>query len=293
MKHQNSYVNGQYFSVIDGKLCYFGKSLTETQIIEQAKDVLQKLNLPGRALINNPKSEETLKLCWLSYIFCIASQSVNYERPLTFTRHLNNFSLDEITNAEFVYTEALKFLRLPQNRYREPFDFANDNPYGGMLELAIAYSETPKQIRDKFAKIRWIKGKTSSFWSLCLNGKEFLTLDVHNLRQISGLGINVNPDFYILSRRPNGKEGIRNPSYKQYKAIESKSLEFLNRFPEFCEDGKINGALASSIFWVAGAEAKRRGLLYELHSKGSYQLNLFDQDSVYNGSLKFESPFEF
>src|SRR3989344_5447901 len=115
--------NNQYFSVENGELLYLGVPLPETGIIKESHTLLEKLMLPGKAL-NGDDKEYAKRLCWLSYIFCIASQGIDYA------------------------------------------------------------------MREMLIRTKYLKGKTSSFWNLCLGGRKLLTLDVHNLRQLAGLGIN-------------------------------------------------------------------------------------------------------
>ena len=121
--NNNKNGNRQYFSVRDGILYYFEEPLAETPIIGQSINVLEKLTIPGKSLKNNDNIYKT-GLCWLSYIFCIASQGINFERSVEFIRNLKNYSLDHITDPEFVYKEAVKNLRFKQDRYSEAFSFA-------------------------------------------------------------------------------------------------------------------------------------------------------------------------
>src|SRR3989344_73377 len=100
--------NNQYFSVENGELLYLGVPLPETGIIKESHTLLEKLMLPGKAL-NGDDKEYAKRLCWLSYIFCIASQGIDYERPVAFTRRLYYEPLERLTDDGFVHSKAKGF----------------------------------------------------------------------------------------------------------------------------------------------------------------------------------------
>jgi len=293
MKEKN---NAGYFSVADRKLLYFGIPLEETGVIEQARGVLDKLTLPGRLLKEEGFSENALKMCWISLAFCIANQGQNFERPVRFSRSLCNYNLDKVQDDSFVHTIGLESSLLwPENRYKLVFDFLKEYS-GGIGQFASDYLLNPFEGRRELTLPKWVSNKTASFWYLCLGGNQLLTLDRHLFRQLAGLGVPVsNPHFYIPKLRKNGKSKgksvIDTPSTEEYERVEKYSLDFLSQFPELLSDGKVDGALATSIFWAAGAEAKRNGAFYLWNKRmGSEQTDLFPEPPR-NGSLKFDAPF--
>lgn len=288
MKEAN---NNQYFSVEDGKLCYFGIPLQETGLIEESRSILDKLTLPGRLLREGGFSEDALRMCWISLAFCIAGQGQSFERPVRFARELCRYGLEYVADVRNVRDKAFGCNRWLEDRYSFAFD-AIDKA-GGIERVVRDYLDNPLETRRELIKIKWIHCKTSSFWHLCLGGKELMTLDVHNYRQLAGLGVKIgNPYLYIPRIRPkSGNRATDTASLKEYEQIERDALEFLSRFPEFLDNGKVKGDLATTIFWVAGAEASRKGAFYRWDKRrNSAQTQLFLEPPK-NGSLKFDAPF--
>lgn len=161
------------------------------------------------------------------------------------------------------------------NRLEPIYDYINhygDLGYGNIAELVADFRNNPISMREQLVKdVKWIAHKTASFWYLCLGGQELMTLDIHNYRQIAGLGISIPETFYKGERRPNGKKEIKSSSKKEYVRIEQETLELL--------DGQVTGAQATSLFWLAGAKATRN-------------MNLYQQDLFEDPVLPFESPFK-
>ncbi len=283
--------NNHYFSVRDGRLLYFGIPFEETGLIEQSRGVLDKLTLPGKLLREQGFSDDALKMCWISLAFCIASQGQSFERPVKFSRELCKYGLEYVEDVRNVRDEAFRNNRWLEDRYS--FAFQTIKKEGGMERIVRDYLGNPLEIRRELIKIKWVHCKTASFWYLCLGGKELMTLDVHNYRQLAGLGIKIdNPYLYIARVRPkSGNLATDTASPKEYEQIEADALRFLSQFPEFLDGDKADGALATTLFWVAGAEAKRKGAFYRWNKRmGSKQTQLFNE-SPKRGSLKFDSPF--
>src|SRR3989344_1338882 len=288
--------NNYYFSVGDKQLLYLGIPLNEIGLIEQAKGVLDKLTLPGRLLKEEGFSEDALRMCWISLAFCIANQGQSFERPVKFSRDLCKYGLEEVQDDEFVHAKGLEnSLLWPENRYKPAFDFLKSYS-GGAAQFSLDYLVSPLEKRDELTGTKWINNKTASFWYLCLGGDQLLTIDRHLFRQLSGLGISVsNPHLYIPKLRKNGKSKgksvIVSSSPEEYERVERDALEFLLQFPEFLSDGRVDGALATSVFWTAGAEARRKGNFYLWRKRmDNPQTDLFPEPPR-NGSLKFDSPF--
>ena len=286
--------NNHYFSVADGRLCYFGIPLEETGLLQESRDVLDKLTLPGRLIRERGFSEDTERVCWISLAFCIANQAINFERPVKFSRELCKYGLEYVSEDAFVHDKALEHnLLWPENRYKPAFDFLK-SLHGGIAQFASDYLLNPSAYRRELIHPKWISSKTASFWYLCLGGNQLLTLDRHLFRQLAGLGVPIsNPHFYIPKLRKNGrskgKSVIVKPSLEEYEQIEHDALLFLSRFPSFT--GEHIGDMATSLFWTAGAEGKRKGAFCQWNKRtNSEQMQLFTEPPQ-KGSLKFDTPF--
>jgi hypothetical protein len=105
--------------------------------------------------------------------------------------------------------------------------------------------------------VKWLGMKTSSFWYMCLGGTQLMTLDVHNLRQIGGLGIHVPEEHYRGEQRGDGRTIVTIPSRAQYERIEADTLALLTGCAAVKNCRGPDGALVSALFWVTGAKATR------------------------------------
>lgn len=272
----------QLFSVRDDELFYLKEPLTR-QVVADTQRVLD----------SHVVSKRTERALYERIIFCIASQFLTYERVCEYIAALRDEPLKNIKDPKILLTKAsqlnMRFKR-SDDRYSPVVNFI-ENYDGGIEKLADDILSNPKEMRDKLNKeVNWIAYKTASFIHMCFGGIELMTLDVHNLRQIAGIGIDMDPKYYEGTLRKSGlTKDMRiqvTPSEKQYRRIEAETLEKLaslnlrKKFPEFRgNNGDVNAAFVTSLFWWAGAQARRRG-------KDFFQGWLIEPDPP-----KFESPF--
>lgn len=273
----------QLFSVEDGEFRYLGLPLDRRTIDDTAQ-----------VLDSHVAKNRTERALYERMIFCISSQFLTYERACEFVKSMRDEPLKRLKDPVFVMNRAAGHIRFKStsDRYLPIFDFAK-NYAGGIEGLANDLLSNPKAMRHSLDKdVNWVAYKTASFMHLCFGGKELMTLDIHNLRQIAGIGINVKDAYYLGRVRQSGlTKGMRiqvTPSKKDYDRIEEESLKLIsdldlpNQFPEFRNpDGSVNAAFATALFWWAGAQARRMGT-------GFFQGWLFEDNSA---PVKFESPF--
>ena len=259
----------QYFSVQDSALCYNGSPLREQPFFDEVKEVMEAHIVPD-------KDPRTL---WKSLVFCIASsQNLNFERAVALTTSLNDEPLARVSNGSFIYSMAHPHLRFREDRFSPMFTHVNSHAKG-IEGLTHDFLEDPTLREEMVREVNYVGPKTASFWHLCLGGKKLLTLDVHNLRQLAGLGIDMKKGYHTPVPRSSGvtegKKVVITPPHKDYYRIEQEALELLVQFPELCSDGEVNGALATSLFWWAGARAERgntpgQGMLFGAPFKSPY-----------------------
>ena len=260
----------QLFYIKDGELYYIDRPVMDCSVSDEAREILEKIVIP----------EQTPEMFYLSLIFCIASHRQNYERPASLTRDLSRMSLsrdigDLLRDSDFVKdTAVLHGIRWGSVKEKNRVDpaFRDIEKYRGIEGLVSDFKAAPMMMRDKLVQdVKWIAHKTASFWYLCLGGEQLMTLDVHNYRQIAGLGVEVPEEFYRGKRRGNGKKELRTASVGEYIRIEQETLKLLN--------GAVSGAMATTLFWLVGAKMQRGINLY--------QQGLFEEGT----RLQFSSPY--
>jgi hypothetical protein len=253
----------QFFSDQLGRLQYCGERLPK-DILDESRSIYEGHVLPVL----------TQRKCLEAMIFCIASQGLVFERASEFANMIKGLSSDEIGDPELVHKRAIECMRFKEDRFSPFYEFVSKYQYG-ILGLAKDFLEKPKEVRLELAKeVSYVGLKTASFWNLCLGGKELMTLDVHNLRQIGGLKVApIKESHYLGQRREtSGKWIATTPSDKDYLHIEDCVLTHFgynrNVNPELFEkDGSLNAALLTSLFWWEGVK-KERGV-------NPYQRTLF------------------
>lgn len=266
----------QLFYIEDGELYYINRPVRDCPISDEAKGILENLVVP----------EQTPEMFYLSLIFCIASHRQNYERPTRLVRHLLGMfrsssihigNPDPLRDPDIVkntaVTHGVRWSSVREkNRVYPAFRYIEGYRHGieGLVEDFKADSVG---MRDKLVRdVKWIAHKTASFWYLCLGGEQLMTLDVHNYRQIAGLGVDVPNEFYEAKRRKNGIKELKTASEREYVRIEQETLTLLN--------GVVSGAMVTTLFWLVGAKMQRG-------------INLYQQDILGKETrLQFSSPYQ-
>ncbi len=201
--------------------------------------------------------ELTPQRLYQSVAFVIANQATNFERPLAFSKELNDIDWPEIAHAPTIVKIANDMgLTFGEDRFTPTYKFLQGFPY------PYKYAkEKPYVFRKRLSKVKYIGLKSASFilFSWGIDG-EYLILDVHHARQLSTL-LPVKKKFFRSMRIVPGKfkrvtESI--PSGRQYTKIEDDALAVFRKIPEFCTNGKVNGRLVSALIWGLGA-ARARG----------------------------------
>ena len=250
--------SGQYFSIKtdngSGPQLYFlEQRLAKSTFLEEAQGVLTSHRIPSRTRYN----------LYASLIFCLASHSLVYERALKLMEELGKADPHLIEDGDAVFARASKRkMRFPENRFSPALDYARKRP-GGIEQLASDFLDQPHATREELREnAKWMGLKTASFWYLCLGGRDLMTLDVHNLRQLGAIpGVSVSPDYYIAKPRQSGKtQGMfvtSSPSPREYLRIEQEALQAVGIFPEFQTEGKVQADLITTVFWWAGVRGAR------------------------------------
>ena len=264
--------NYQLFSVKDGTLHYLERPLTQ-KFIDETSKVLQS------------HVASTERHIYESILLCVASQFLTYERACTFVKQFKNDSLEQLKDPAHIRQRALEAkLRFKNDRHTPIITYVNKYSIKKFTDDFLA---KPYEMRKELVTVDWIAHKTASFIYLCLGGTELMTLDVHNLRQIGRLDIEVDAAYFEGKRRQagitKGKLVRKHPNADNYERIEQETLNLVERlklgekFPEFKTSSKPNGAFLTALFWWAGAKARR--------TRNPYQGQLFDTGPA------FESPF--
>ncbi|MDA3856206.1 MAG: hypothetical protein PF569_08165, partial [Candidatus Woesearchaeota archaeon] len=251
----------QIFSLNSNELQYCEGRIPQ-EIIDENKFILD-----GHII---PKISE--RKCLEAAIFCLASQALVFERASTFANDIAKTSDENLQDNEFVYNLSRQYLRFPEDRFTPFYKYSNKYK-GGLTSLAQDILDNPRELREEItSNVKFMGLKTTSFWYLCLGGKELMTLDVHNLRQISNLDIiPIKESHYLGKRRSTGKCIPTGTSNKEYLKIEKEVQQYFrenmmtNTF--LFENGNLDSSFLTALFWWEGVKIER-GI-------NPYQTNLF------------------
>ena len=263
--------NGQLFSFEQRNgleiLCYQGKPLARSTHLRESRQALQAHVVP----------DQHERRLYESLVFAIGSQYIDFEIPVGLLHRLRRHSLRDIRALKNgALDKIVAASRFKQDRCTPAFAYVQEYP-GGITQLAIDYLTDPHDVREQLVDdVTWIGPKTASFWYLCLGGRELMTLDIHNLRQLAGLGVPIPQSHYEgkvrgaanLEQQANMTTGgisvPTTPRMREYRAIEQHALALLQQFPVFTTRGRFDPSLATTAFWLAGAKHKR-GVLSDLN----------------------------
>lgn len=257
----------QYFKVKDGKL-YFCKEPIPGHVLAESRRVLNLHVVP----------DFSARSLYEALIFCIASQRVRFERPVSLVMLTHGASLDQLTDNAFLEEKRRESGAPCKGRFKEALDYMKER---GIENVARDYLADPVETRRTLVKdVKWLAAKTASFWYLCLGGKRLMTMDVHNYRQLHGIGVDVDEHFFIGKRRDTDDRPITTtPGLTKYERIEQ---DVYARF-QGCEAVKnctgMDAALVTGVFWTVGAAVHRSG--------DPRQARLFDLPI----QLPFETPY--
>ena len=239
----------QYFTVKGNKLYFVNKPIAEN-VVDEAKNVLAGFTIP----------DMTPRSLYESLIFSIANQRVLVERPTTMLMLTHGASLEQLMDYKYVEQIRAKAGCPQKGRFRKALEYVKRYS-GGIEGLAADYLANPLETRRKITDEKmWIAAKTASLWYICLGGKKLVCMDIHNYRQIRGLGIDISKHYFIGKLRGDGRTITDTPgSTGKYEKIEQNVL---GRFKD-CDVTKngtgIDGALITGLFWMFGAIAERGG----------------------------------
>lgn len=197
--------------------------------------------------------------------FCIVSQGTTWEVASNFVDHLRAeskkrglngskyASLEVLNDRPALYAAAKKAKwRFTSGRRFDPsldyFSQLDHEWWAGIPQAGI-------EEREKLVKnIKWLGRKTVSFWHLCMGGKNLMTLDVHVMRGLNDLGVELDERYFDPVKRKDGSQIVRHvPSGKDYLRIEAQAKSLLEKDERFSYDGRVDLALATSVLWWRGA----------------------------------------
>ncbi len=238
------------------------RDITDAQI-EEARQVLED------HVVNPLGKEGALE----NLLWCIASQGLGWEPASNFVYNLRDESRPEDKNAKmkFASLEVLfdkdrvygvsKRIGL-RFAYARRFDSAIDyftNRDGEWWNdvLQAGVKDRENYVRD----IKWVSNKTFSFWHLCLGGKNLIALDVHVMRGLNELGVEMNKGYYNPIRRKTGSQKVRRtPSEKDYLRIEEEAREIFSSDERFLKsEGEVDMSLIDAVLWWKGANRGSNG----------------------------------
>lgn len=221
-----------------------------------------------------------------SLFFCIASQAAPWERASQFVyslRELSHGNKGQYASWRDLTDDGKVKLAAKSSRFR--FEYADR--FGAAMdyfrskegewwgEIIVADGETRERYCDE---IKWVGRKTFSFWNLCLGGNQLAVLDVHVMRGLNELGVEMNPYFFESLKRRNGtKQNVRKtPGKRDYLRIEAEARQIFSRDDRFLlPNGEVDMALVDSVLWWRGA-----------NRNGATQMNLFG-----NVSASYNLPY--
>jgi hypothetical protein len=290
-----------FFSIKEGVL-YFAENPISDETLDDTRRVVEKHVVP--------RIDERMAI--RSMLFCIASQRTEYERAVAFTQLLEDFTIDELLDP-WHQVETAKKAGLPHSN-KHPGEKITDHNHGhfdhmfpdmrkkkkpsstdgsenrfsyissyfkqhGATALAQQLLANPIETRRQLVNdVKWIAGKTGSFWYLTLGGRALLTMDVHNYRQLAGI-IPLDKKYTVGDiRATTGEQHPSQPSsLRGYEEIEATSIEQLRNCPSLYTNGEFDGALVTGLFWTIGA----------MEFRGCHP----SQHSLVKQELAFRSPY--
>lgn len=219
-------------------------------------------------------------------LWCIASQALPFEIASGFVYNLrrdsNNSnghdklaqytSFDVLSNKDKVNLAAtLSGLRFAKaKRFDAVVDYFSSREGEWWQDVISDNGDLRAKYSDPNSPqyVKWLSRKTYSFWHICLGGKNLIALDVHVMRNLADLGMDIDPNFYTPMARINGKQKVRKtPDAKQYAKIEARAKEYFSGDKRFLQpDGSVDAALIDGVLWWAGADRGVGDFLF-----GSYE----------------------
>jgi len=112
-------------------------------------------------------------------------------------------------------------------------------------------------------QVKYVGFKTYSFLDLMHKGTGFITLDVHVMRGLYYLGVDMSEWFFVKKPTPptdatSSRGRLRavtcRPTDSQYVILEAKALDIFSHDSRFLmSDGHVDGGLATTLLWWMGA----------------------------------------
>ncbi len=251
------------------------ETITDHEIVE-ARKVLEDH-------IVNPVTKEGAFECLL---WCIASQALGWEPASNFVYELRRTShpqdvqaankhstLQVLTDKEAVFQASLR-ARL-RFAYARRFDSSIDFLSGLEGDWPDTIIEATQETREEYVKkIKWVAEKTFSFWHICLGGTNLLALDVHVMRGLHTMGIQLNTDYINSVQRATDSQRVRRtPNKKDYNRIEDEARWFFLTDHRFLlENEQVDMALIDGVLWWKGANRELLGQYHLFGAAGSWKM---------------------
>ncbi len=226
--------------------------------IEKARQVLSK-HIP-----EDITKESALELL----LFCIASQAMRWELASDFVKSLRQKSFGKYSSWEILINKNLVHETSKEKGYRfhheRRFDCAIDYFQNNDFNSEEIMNANIKTRREYCEQIKFLGNKTFSFWHLCLGGKNLLALDVHVLRGLNKLGIDMDEYYFASKPRGKGNQKVRKtPNEKDYLRIEDDARNLFSEDERFfISNGKVDMALVDALLWWKGASRNGTMQLY-------------------------------
>lgn len=271
----------------------------------------------------NPQTREGVmeNLLW-----CIMSQATTWEQAsksifdLRRACHSGNgidplntyLTMDFMQDLDTVnyYVRQSGFRFHHENRLDGAIRYLSSLPDDSWIEEVVSADSS---LRDEYvSRMKGVAQKTFSFWHLCLGGTSLIALDVHVLRGLSQLGLDIPEKYYVPQKRErdvsnvlvqersfeffgaqesfevvegNSQSVRASPKGKEYDHIEGDALKLFSQDGRFFLDsvlgpGSVDAALVDAVLWWRGARRAGQNVDYLFES--------FSQNSMPYGDL---TPF--
>jgi len=199
-------------------------------------------------------------------LWCIASQALGWEPASRFVYTLRRLSRPDDSKATLIVSKR-DVLSDNGKVYQASIEAHLRFAKGRRFESAIDYfgslkgewwgnivNANPDDRVHYVDNVKWVGEKTFSFYHICMGGVNLLALDVHVMRGLNRLGIELDENYVIPRARSTDAQKVRKtPDRKDYIRIESEARELFSGDERFKVNGKVDMALADAVLWWRGA----------------------------------------
>jgi len=212
-----------------------------------------------------------------SLVWCISSQAQGWEAASRFVYNLRDMSHPGDPDARGKYASLMTLRdrdKVVEASRSAGLRFTKANRCGPALTYFSGINnwwdeivESEVALRKEYVdRLQWVGNKTYSFWHICLGGTKLIALDVHVMRGLMELGVEMN-EYYVVPRaRITDTQLVRKtPNTKDYERIEREARNLFSGDERFLLDnGNVDMALVDGVLWWKGANRgnQRQGHLF-------------------------------